>query len=103
MGQYYTDDVSWLYLIIGLPLTTARGTSALMIGFSAAASSAVYFLNDQVDFQIVAPVIAGIVVGGKIGGLLGTIAKPLVVKIIFFIVMLYLAFRLSHEPIMRLF
>ncbi|MDF1544218.1 MAG: sulfite exporter TauE/SafE family protein [bacterium] len=95
--------VPTLYLIVGLPLTTARGTSALMIGFSAAASATVYFLNNQVNLQIVAPVIAGIVVGGKIGGRFGTVAKPLVVKVLFFIVMLYLAFRLSSESIMRLF
>ena len=34
-----------LYLIIGLPLTTARGTTSLMIGFSAAAAATVYFMQ----------------------------------------------------------
>ena len=95
--------VPMMYLVIGLPLSTARGTSSLMIGCSAAGSAAVYFLNDQIDFQILAPVIAGIVVGGKIGGLLGTVAKPVVVKVMFFASMLYLAFKLSYDPLMRLF
>jgi uncharacterized membrane protein YfcA len=91
-----------LYLMIGLPLTTARGTSALMIGFSAAASSTVYFLNDSINFSVVAPVILGIIIGGKLGGFLGTLAKPVVVKVMFFIVMLYLAFRLGYDPLMEL-
>lgn len=91
-----------MYLIIGLPLTTARGTSALMIGFSSAAACLVYFLKGQIDFEIVSGVIAGIIIGGKLGGYLGTMAKPLVVKIMFLIIMLYLAFKLSYQPLMEL-
>ncbi len=73
-----------------------------MIGFSAAASSTVYFLNDSINFSVVAPVILGIIIGGKLGGFLGTLAKPMVVKVMFFIVMLYLAFRLGYDPLMEL-
>ena len=91
-----------LYLIIGLPLTTARGTSSLMIGFSSAAASTVYFLNGQIDTNILPGVVLGIILGGKFGGYLGTMAKPLIVKILFFIIMLYLAYRLSYEPLMEL-
>ncbi len=91
-----------IYLVIGLPLTTARGTSSLMIGFSAAAASIVYFLNDQIDFSIAVPVIAGIILGGKLGAFLGTIAKPVVVKVIFVLLMLYLAAKLGYEPLMEL-
>jgi len=90
--------VPMLYLVIGTPLSTARGTSSLLIGFSAAASTAVYFLHGLIDFSIITGVILGITVGGKLGGYLGTIARPLVVKVMFFIIMLYLAFRLAYEP-----
>ncbi len=88
-----------LYLVIGLPMTTARGTSSLMIGFSSAAAATVYYLNDMIDFKIVTGVILGVIVGGKLGGYLGTVAKPKVVKVMFFIIMLYLAYRLAHEPL----
>lgn len=95
--------VPMLYLVIGVPMTVARGTSSLMIGFSAAAATTVYYLNGQIDFTIVAGVILGIMVGGKIGGYLGTIAKPIVVKVLFMLVMLYLAFKLSYEPLRSFF
>ncbi|HUV29790.1 MAG TPA: sulfite exporter TauE/SafE family protein [Acidobacteriota bacterium] len=88
-----------LFLIVGLPLTTARGTSAFLIGFSAAAATAVYFLSGRLDPAVVSPVILGIIFGGKIGGYFGTLAKPFVVKILFFVTMLYLAFRLAWEPL----
>lgn len=91
-----------LYLIIGLPLSTARGTSTLMIGISAAAATTVYFLKGEVDPTVATGVVLGIMVGGKFGGLLGTRAKPKLVKIIFFFVMLYLAFRLSYQPLMEI-
>lgn len=91
-----------LYLLIGLPLSTSRGTSSLMIGFSAAAASTVYLLSGQIDFQIATGVILGIIVGGKIGGKLGTIAKPKIVKIIFFIVLLYVAAKLGYESLLEI-
>ncbi|MFC1475305.1 TSUP family transporter [Candidatus Zixiibacteriota bacterium] len=88
-----------LYLIVGLPLTTSRGTTSLMIGFSAAAAAVVYLLNDQLDYKIASGVILGIMLGGKLGGYLGTMAKPLIVKIVFFILMLYLAFKLAYQSL----
>lgn len=88
-----------LYLVIGLPLTTARGTSSFMIGFSAAAATAVYLVEGMINFEIVPGVILGIILGGKLGGYFGTIAKPKMVKILLFIIMLYLAYRLSYEPL----
>lgn len=91
-----------LYLIIGLPLTSARGTTSLMIGFSAVAAATVYFMMGQLDFKVATGVIFGILVGAKLGGYLGTIAKPVVVKVMFMIIMLYLAYKLSYQPIMDL-
>jgi uncharacterized membrane protein YfcA len=91
-----------LYLIIGLPLTTSRGTTSLMIGFSAAASALVYFMLGHLNLQVATGVIMGILIGAKLGGYLGTMAKPKVVKILFVIIMLYLAYKLSYQPIMEL-
>lgn len=95
--------VPLLYLVIGMPLSTARGTSTLMIGFSASAGTAVYLLKNQIDFEIATGVILGIMIGGKLGGFFGTTAKPLFVKILFFLVILYTAFKLSYETLGELF
>lgn len=95
--------IPMMYLLLGLPLTSARGTSSLMVGFAAAASTAVYFMKDRIDFDLIAPLIVGIIVGGKIGGLLGTKAKPTTVKIIFGLLMLYTAIVMGNEPIRSLF
>lgn len=95
--------VPLMYLLLGLPLATARGTTSLLVGFSAAASSAVFFFRDMIDLDLVAPVILGIIVGGKLGGFLGTLARPIVIKLMFFFLMLYLAFKLSWDTFMGLF
>ncbi len=91
-----------LYLIVGLPLSTARGTSSLMICFASASATVVYLLSDVIDLAIVSPVIVGIALGGRLGGLFGTGAKPLVVRAIFFVAMLYLAYRLAGGVLEKL-
>lgn len=91
-----------IYLVIGCPLSTARGTTALIITLSSSAAAAVYFLHDAISFHIVAPVILGILLGGRAGGFLGTMAKPIVIRILFFVVMLYLAWRMAAGPITEL-
>ncbi len=91
-----------LYLIVGLPLSTARGTSSLMICFASASATAVYFSHDMIDLSIASPVIVGIALGGKVGGLFGTVAKPVVIRAVFFVVMLYLAYELASQPLEKL-
>jgi len=91
-----------LYLIIGLPLTTARGTTSLMICFASASATAVYFLYDMIDLSVVSPVIVGIALGGRVGGFFGTAARPVFVRVLFFIVMLYMAYKLAREPLGKL-
>ncbi|MFH2048869.1 MAG: sulfite exporter TauE/SafE family protein [bacterium] len=83
-----------IYLMIRLPLNTARGSSTLIICFSSTAAAAIYFIQDRILLSVVSPVILGILIGGKIGGFLGTIAKPTIVRILFFLVMIYLAYRM---------
>lgn len=91
-----------MYLLLGLSLTDARGTSLLLMGFSSAASTAVYLANDRIDFGIAAPVILGIIFGGRIGGRLGSVSRPLLARIVFGALMVYLGYRLAYEPLMRL-
>ncbi len=91
-----------LFLLFDLPLTVVRGTWSFTYGFAAAASTAVYFVMDRIDLTVVPPVIVGIIVGGKIGGYLGTLAKPTVVKGVFFVLLLYTAFKLSYAPLLEM-
>ncbi len=88
-----------LYLVLGLPLSVARGTSSFLIGPSTTAAVAVYALNGRLDPVILPPLLVGTIAGGKLGGYLGTLAKPQVVKLLFFAVMLYLAGRFALGPI----
>lgn len=92
--------VPLLFLVLGLPLSKARGTSSLIIGFSAAAATAVYYMSGQLDPSMSAPVILGIIPGARLGGMFGTRAKPKVVKWLFFIIMIYLAVQLSYRQIL---
>ncbi len=91
-----------LFLILGLELTTSRGTAAFMMGFSAAASTVYLMLSGQIDYGIAGPVIFGILLGGKIGGLMGTVSKPFTVRLVFFLVLIYMAVRLGWDPIERI-
>jgi len=91
-----------LYLLFGESIDTARGTSALTIGFAAAAAAIVYFFNGQLDPKTAAPVILGVALGGTAGGRLGTGARPIVVKIIFFVIMVYIAYKLGYAGLKNL-
>jgi uncharacterized membrane protein YfcA len=84
-----------MYLVLGVPLGTARGTSSFVVGVAGAASLAVYFLSGLVNLSVLPPVVLGAIIGGKLGGRLGTMAKPLAVKLVFVIVILYVAGRLA--------
>jgi uncharacterized membrane protein YfcA len=89
-----------MFLVIGLPLSTSRGTSSFIVGFSGAASLGVYFLSGLLNFAVVPGVMLGTVIGGKLGGKLGTLAKPKAVKIVFFLVILWTAYKLGW-PVLK--
>ena len=86
--------VPLMFLVIGLPLSTARGTSSFIVGFSGAASLGVYFLSGLVNLTVAPAVMLGTVIGGKLGGRLGALAKPKIVKILLFVVLLWVSYKL---------
>ena len=88
-----------MFVVFGLPLATARGTSSFLIGASSAAAVAVYFFSNRIDLGIAPPLLVGTIVGGKAGGYLGTAAKPKAVKLVFLALMLYLAARFIYTAV----
>jgi uncharacterized protein len=88
-----------MYLLLGVPLAVARGTSSFIVGFSGTASLAVYFFSGLVNLTVLPPVMLGAVLGGKAGGKLGALAKPVAVKIVFTLVILYVSARLIWTAI----
>jgi len=87
--------VPLLYSVAGVPFATARGTTSVIVGYSAAAACGVYFFYDQINLIIVAPVVCGMIIGGKTGGVLGTRARPSIVKALYVAAALYLAVQLT--------
>ena len=89
-----------LLLFLGhADLVRARGTWSFTYGFASLAALLVFLLHDQLKVELVAPVIVGALIGGKIGGRLGRSAKPTPVKIMFIIVIVYSALKLSWPVI----
>lgn len=89
-----------MFVVFGLPLATARGTSSFLIGLSTSAAVAVYLLSEQIDLTIVPPLLVGTIIGGKAGGYLGTLARPKAVKLLFVLLLLYLAGRFIYLAVM---
>jgi hypothetical protein len=85
-----------MFVVFGLPLSTARGTSSFIIGFSTSAAVAVYLIAGHIDLTIVPALLVGTVIGGKVGGYFGTLARPKPVKILFVLILLYLAGRFIY-------
>ncbi len=88
-----------MFVVFGLPLATARGTSSFLIGVSTSVAVAVYLLSDQIDMNIVPPLLVGTIIGGKAGGYLGTLARPKAVQMLFVLLLLYLAGRFIYQAV----
>jgi uncharacterized membrane protein YfcA len=87
-------QVPAMNLVMAVPVKAAAGTSALMVGITAVASSFVFYADDKVDPRIVVPAMIGIVVGAQIGSRLTRKVRTDRLVIIFVLVLLYLGLRL---------
>jgi len=85
-----------IFVVFGLPLATARGTSSFLVGISTSAAVAVYLVSGRIDMNIVPPLLVGTIIGGKAGGYLGTLARPKAVKAVFVVLLIYLAARFIY-------
>ncbi|HOP05867.1 MAG TPA: sulfite exporter TauE/SafE family protein [candidate division Zixibacteria bacterium] len=88
-----------LYSLARVPFKTARGTALLIISFSAAAASAVYFLEGAVEPRVLAPVLIGVIAGSQLGSFLGMRTPSSIARFVYIGVMAYLAYAMSAKGI----
>ncbi|RRJ96879.1 sulfite exporter TauE/SafE family protein [Opitutaceae bacterium TAV4] len=86
-------------LAMGLPIKVCTATSNFMIGVTAAASAAVYFMRGDVKPFIAAPVAVGVLVGARIGARLLGRLKGEVIKRAFVIVLAVSALQMLWNGI----
>ena len=87
-------QVPAMNLVMAIPVKAAAGTSTLMVGITAVASSFVFYADDKMDPAIVLPAIIGIIAGAQTGSRLTRKVHTDRLIIIFVLVLLYLSFRL---------
>ncbi len=92
-------QVPAMNLIMAVPVKAAAGTSALMVGITAVATSFVFYSDNKIDPRVVLPAMIGIVVGAQVGSRLTRRVRTDRLIIIFVVVLLYLGFRLILEAL----
>ncbi len=88
-----------IYLVLNYSIHIARGTSAFTIGIIATAGSIVYLFQGILKVENVGPVVLGMMFGAWLGGKTGVKAKSIVVRLVFSVVLFYLAARMFYEGI----
>ncbi len=86
-------------LAMGLPIKVCTATSNFMIGVTAAASAAVYFMRGDVQPFIAAPVAVGVLLGAKSGSRLLGRLKNHVIKVAFVIVLAISALQMLWKGV----
>ena len=82
-----------------LPFKVSTTTSNFMIGVTAAASAAIYFLNGYVNLLIVGPVAVGIVVGAFVGARFAVRSKPSFLRVLFILVLVETGFNMLQKGV----
>jgi uncharacterized membrane protein YfcA len=86
-------------LAMHLPMKVSTATSNFMIGVTAAASAGVYFARGQIDPVIAAPVAAGVLGGATVGSLMLGKIESRVIRLIFVVVLVVIAFEMFQRGI----
>ena len=84
-------------LAMGVPIKVCTATSNFMIGVTAAASAAVYFMRGDVQPFVAAPVAVGVLLGAKVGAQLLSRLKNNSIKFIFVAVLLVSAVQMLFK------
>ncbi|MDR1305488.1 MAG: sulfite exporter TauE/SafE family protein, partial [Verrucomicrobiales bacterium] len=74
-------------LLMGIPIKACTATSNFMIGVTAAAGAAVWFMRGEVRAEVAAPVALGVLLGAKTGALMMNRIHGNIIKIIFVVIL----------------
>lgn len=85
--------------IMRIPFKVSTATSNFMIGVTAAASAGIYLLRGYIDPAISMPVMLGVLAGALIGSKLLVKASTRILRIVFAILIVFLAFQMIYKGI----
>ncbi len=91
--------VSAMNRYMNVPMKASVGTSKMMIGVTAAVGSILFYLAGLVHFFVVAPVALGTTVGAGVGTRIMNKLRSAVLKAIFAVLMLYLAYGMLAKAL----
>ena len=91
--------VPTMHLAMGLPLRASTATSNLTLGITASASAALYILRDAIDPLVAAPVLVGTFLGATAAAKLANRVPVAILRWIFVVVLLYVAFQMLSRAI----
>jgi uncharacterized membrane protein YfcA len=83
--------------IMRIPFKVSTTTSNFMMGVTAAASAVVYFHRGQIDPGIAMPVTIGVLIGSTLGAKILIRSKPEKLKIVFAVVVTFLALQMIYN------
>lgn len=83
--------------IMRIPFKVSTTTSNFMMGVTAAASAVVYFHRGQIDPGIAMPVTIGVLLGATIGSKILVKSKPEKLKVVFAVVVTFLALQMIYN------
>jgi uncharacterized membrane protein YfcA len=83
--------------IMRMPFKVSTTTSNFMMGVTAAASAVVYLHRGQIDPGIVMPVCVGVLTGATVGSKILVKTKPEKLKVLFAVVVAFLAFQMIYN------
>jgi uncharacterized protein len=87
-------QVPAMNLLMRVPVKAAAGTSALMVGITAVATSFVFYAEEHIDPTVVTPALIGIIAGSQIGSRLTRRVRTQRLIWIFVAILLYLGISL---------
>lgn len=90
-------NVPILHLLLGQPFDRAVATSVYMIGVTGAAAALVYMARGDVDPAVAGLTVLGTLAGAGVGALVGDRFDQRVLKALFVLLLVYVAFRMGSR------
>ena len=91
--------VPLMHLAMGVPLRVATATSNLMVGITAAAGAAIYFLHGEIDPYVAGPTAIGVFLGASLGSRAAHRIDLRVLRWLFVAVLLYTAVQMLLKAV----